>query len=158
MPSQKTSKATTAAPDKQSHSSMTSESEKQAGSSTTMPPREDILIPFGRARMSAWLYRSPTASKETPGPAIVLGHGLGGFKSMRLDAYSEVFQQAGYTAVAFDYRGFGESTGSTAQIVDYEAQQADWDVALEYVRNLEYVDPERLAVFGTSFGGGEHDM
>ncbi|KDE05869.1 hypothetical protein MVLG_03812 [Microbotryum lychnidis-dioicae p1A1 Lamole] len=118
------------------------------------PPRQDIEIPFGAARMSAWFYPSPIATTDKPGPCVVIGHGLGAFKLMRLDAYAETFQKAGYSALAFDYRGFGESTGSPRQILDWNAQQEDWKVVLEYTRTeFDQVDPERIAIFGTSFGG-----
>lgn len=138
-----------------------------------LPQRQTVQIPFGRARMSAWFWPSPTATKQRPGPAIVLGHGLGGFKSMRLDAYGEVVQKEGYSALAFDYRGFGDSTGSPAQVLDYGKQQDDWEVVLDYTRNLDVVgartwpvlfapadpspsaDADQIAIFGTSFGGGE---
>lgn len=108
-------------------------------SASKLPPRQDVIIPFGRARMSAWIYPSPKFTKDSPGPAIVLGHGLGGFKSMRLDAYAEVFQKAGYTALAFDYRGFGESTGSVQGVLNYQKQQDDWEVVIDYTRNLDVV-------------------
>lgn len=88
--------------------------------------------------------------------------------------YCELFQKEGYTAVAFDYRGFGESTGSEAQVLDWNMQQDDWAVVLEYVRSLPEVgasaflslllpfkpnpflrtDASRVGIFGTSFGGG----
>ncbi|SGY65933.1 BQ5605_C004g02607 [Microbotryum silenes-dioicae] len=147
------------------------------------PPRQDIEIPFGAARMSAWFYPSPIATTDKPGPCVVIGHGLGAFKLMRLDAYAETFQKAGYSALAFDYRGFGESTGSPRQILDWNAQQEDWKVVLEYTRtefdqvgkfSIEVIravdfgtsvgydpdskDPERIAIFGTSFGGGESKL
>lgn len=51
-----------------------------------MPARQDAWIPFGKAEMSAWVYPSPVSTKEKPGPAVVLGHGLGAVKDMRLDA------------------------------------------------------------------------
>lgn len=50
-----------------------------------LPPRRDIQIPFGTARVAAWLYPSPVASSTKPGPAIVCGHGLGAVKEMGLD-------------------------------------------------------------------------
>lgn len=39
-----------------------------------------------------------------------------------------MFQRAGYTCVAFDYRGFGQSKGSEPQILNFEMQQQDWAV------------------------------
>ncbi|HEU5158256.1 MAG TPA: alpha/beta fold hydrolase [Streptosporangiaceae bacterium] len=88
------------------------------------------------------------------GPAVVLGHGLGAVKEMRLDAYSERFAAAGYTAVAFDYRRFGSSGGRPRQLLDITEQLGDWAAAIAYTRALPQVDPARIALFGTSFGGG----
>ena len=45
-------------------------------------------------------------------PVIVMGHGFGGVRALRLYAYAERFVAAGYLVVVFDYRGFGESDGA----------------------------------------------
>jgi hypothetical protein len=115
--------------------------------------RTDVTFRSGDADCAAWLYR-PAGERSRPGPAVVLGHGLGAIKEMGLDAYAERFVEAGYTVLMFDYRHFGASGGEPRQVLDIERQLADWAAAIAYARSLPDVDPERMAIFGSSFGGG----
>ena len=73
---------------------------------------------------------------------------------MRLPAYAERFRAAGYACLVFDYRCFGASGGEPRQLLDVERQLGDWRAALAYARGRDDLDRERLAVWGTSFGGG----
>lgn len=116
--------------------------------------RIDVEIPAGKERMAAWLYASPKATASNPGPAIVLAHGLGATKELKLDVYAAKFNELGYTCLVFDYRCNGASTGLPRGLIDWNEQQKDWHTALAYVRAQEIVDPERVGIFGTSFGGG----
>jgi pimeloyl-ACP methyl ester carboxylesterase len=56
--------------------------------------------------------------------------------------------------LAFDYRHFGASDGEPRQLIDVARQLEDWAAALAAARRLEGVDPERVAAWGSSFGGG----
>jgi dienelactone hydrolase len=118
-----------------------------------VPPfaREDIRFRSGEVECGGWLYRP---ERQGPGPAVVLGHGLGAIKEMRLDAYAERFAAAGYVALVFDYRHFGVSGGEPRQLLDINRQLEDWAAAVEHARGLAEVDPDRVAIFGSSFGGG----
>jgi pimeloyl-ACP methyl ester carboxylesterase len=73
---------------------------------------------------------------------------------MRLDAYAERFQAAGYACLVFDYRNFGDSEGQPRQLLDIDMQLADWAAAVDFARTLPGIDPKRIALWGTSFGGG----
>lgn len=83
-----------------------------------------------------------------------MAHGLGGVKEMRLDAFAERFTAAGYVCLVFDYRHFGASSGSPRQLLDIDRQLEDWRSAVSFARTLDGVDPDRVVVWGTSFGGG----
>lgn len=96
----------------------------------------------------------PAGETNTRLPCIVLGHGLGCIQSMGLQCYSHVFASAGYMCLSFDYRHFGDSEGQPRQLLDTEQQNKDWHSAIAYVRTLDVVDPERVGIFGSSFGGG----
>ena len=85
---------------------------------------------------------------------VILGHGLGGTREMRLDAFAERFAQAGIAALAFTYRHFGDSGGQPRQLLSIKRQLADWDAAIDWVKNRRDVDGTRIAVWGSSFGGG----
>ena len=124
-----------------------------------MPPapwtRSDVWIPSASQRLAAWLYRPVSAGPpRIPGPCIVMAHGFGGVRELRLDAFAERFAAAGYVALVFDYRHFGASEGEPRQILDISRQHEDWAAAIAYARSLDGVDPAAIVLWGTSFGGG----
>jgi pimeloyl-ACP methyl ester carboxylesterase len=84
----------------------------------------------------------------------VLAHGFTGVRAARLDAYASRFASAGYAALVFDYRGFGESGGEPRQVIDVRMQLDDWRSAIAFARTLDGVDPDRIVLWGTSFSGG----
>lgn len=116
-----------------------------------MAQREDVQFTSGHERVSAWLYRP-----EAPGdaPMLVMAHGLGGVRTMRLDAYAERFSAAGYACLVFDYRNFGDSEGEPRQLLDIGMQLQDWAAAVAYARTLPDIDSRRIGLWGTSFSGG----
>lgn len=116
-----------------------------------MTQREDMRFPSGDNLISAWLYR-PAGSG--PAPLLVMAHGLGAVRSMRLDAYAERFSAAGYACLVFDYRNFGDSEGLPRQVLDVGMQLADWAAAVAYARTIQGIDPDRIGLWGTSFAGG----
>lgn len=121
-----------------------------------MTTRTTIDFLSGGDRCTGWLYLpdSNTEDTKTAPPVIVMGHGLGSVRTMRLDAYAERFAAAGYACLLFDYRHFGDSEGQPRQLLDITKQRQDFAAALAYARTLPSVDSDRIIVWGTSFGGG----
>lgn len=113
--------------------------------------REDVSFDSHGDRCAAWLYKPEGVERP---PVVVLCHGLGAVREMRLDAFAERFAQAGMAALAFTYRGFGDSGGEPRQILDIDMQHEDIAAALAYVRGRDDVDGTRVALWGSSFGGG----
>ena len=113
--------------------------------------RTDVTFHSGGEACAAWLYRPETAALA---PLIVMAHGFSATRELRLDAYAERFCAAGIGALVFDYRHFGASGGEPRQLLDISAQHADYRAALAHARTLDWVDPTRLALFGSSFSGG----
>ena len=103
-------------------------------------------------KMSAVLYAPDGAGPETPLPGIVLCHGFTGVKELILPDYARRFAAKGYAALAFDYRGFGESEGERGRLLPYE-QVRDIRNSITFMETLEEVDPERIGLWGTSYGG-----
>ena len=85
---------------------------------------------------------------------VILGHGLGATREMRLGAFGERFAEAGIAALAFTYRHFGDSGGQPRQLLSIKRQLADWDAAIAFIKGRTDIDRTRLAVWGSSFGGG----
>ncbi len=115
--------------------------------------RTDVTIPSGNDTLAAWLYLPERHNGRKP-PVIVMAHGLGAVKEMRLDAYAERFVAAGYACLVFDYRHFGGSTGEPRQLLDIGRQLEDWEAAIAWARGCHDVDGSRVVLWGTSFGGG----
>lgn len=113
--------------------------------------REDVSIDSHGTRMAGWLYKPDGV--ENP-PVVVLCHGLGAVREMALDKYSERFADAGIAALSFTYRGFGDSEGEPRQLLDIGMQHDDIRAALAYARGRDDLDGNRVALWGSSFGGG----
>jgi uncharacterized protein len=113
--------------------------------------RHDVAFTSGEDNCAAWLYLP--IGVESP-PVVILGHGLGGTREMRLDAFAERFAAAGIAALAFTYRHFGDSGGQPRQLLSIKRQLADWDAAIGYVKARRDLDGTRIAVWGSAFVGG----
>lgn len=113
--------------------------------------RIDAVITSSGVGCAAWLYRP---DGDGPHPLVVMAHGFSATREQRLDAYAERFCDAGVGALLFDYRHFGASGGEPRQLLDIGRQQADFRAAVAHARAIDWVDPERVALFGSSFSGG----
>ena len=119
-------------------------------SSNLLEPTE-LRFPSGGLHCAASFYRPLGAG---PFPVIVMAHGLGGTRIMRLPAFAERFVADGYACLVFDYRHFGDSDGEPRQLLDIGRQLEDWKAAIAHARTLPEVDAAKLVIWGTSFGGG----
>ncbi len=118
---------------------------------------QDLLAPTTVKFLSGGLHCTGDFYRPLgagPFPVIVMAHGLGGTRKMRLPAFAERFTAAGYACLVFDYRHFGDSEGSPRQLLDIGKQLEDWKAAIAYARSLPDADPKRVVIWGTSFGGG----
>src|SRR5690349_20947540 len=113
--------------------------------------RTDATFESGGWRCAAWVYEP---EGEGPFPCVVLAHGWTGVREQRLDAFAERFASAGLAALVFDYRHFGASEGEPRQLLDIGRQHEDWVAAIAYARTRGDVDPDRIALWGSSFSGG----
>lgn len=113
--------------------------------------RHTITIPVEDSFCTAWLYLPSGVDRP---PVVVLGHGMGCTREMRLDAYAERFASRGIASIAFTYRNFGDSGGKHRQDLDVRGQLRDWEAVLAHAQTREDLDGNRIAIWGTSFGGG----
>src|SRR2546426_9648060 len=83
---------------------------------------------------------------------IVLCHGYTGVKDLYLPDNARVLNEAGYVAMTFDYKGWGDSGGPRSRLAPY-SRVADVQAALTFLGTLPEVDAGRLGIYGTSYGG-----
>ncbi|WP_054813411.1 alpha/beta hydrolase [Nocardia arizonensis] len=114
--------------------------------------RVEVGFTSGGEQCAAWLY--PPDGVPKPRPLVVMGHGLGGTREMGLDRYARRFAAAGMAVLIFDYRHFGASQGTPRQLLHIARQREDWRNAIAFARTLRGIDKTRIALWGTSFGGG----
>ncbi|MEU1986170.1 alpha/beta fold hydrolase [Nocardia sp. NPDC019395] len=114
--------------------------------------RVEVGFPSGGQKCAGWLYLP--AGPPKPRPIVVMGHGLGANREMGLDRFARRFAAAGMGVLAFDYRHFGNSDGDPRQMVNIARQREDWTAAIAYARTLRGFDATRIALWGTSLGGG----
>jgi uncharacterized protein len=113
--------------------------------------RGDCTFSVGGDACSAWRY--VPAGGEDSAPVVVMAHGLSGTRRDKLGPFAERFAAAGVAALLFDHRGFGDSAGEP-DLFHPGRQLDDWRGAIACARSLPGIDPERVATFGSSMGGG----
>jgi uncharacterized protein len=113
--------------------------------------RSDLRFPCGDSECAGWLYLPKGVDRP---PVVVMAHGFAGTRDVALPFFAERFARDGIAAFVFDYRHFGASGGAPRQVVDPWRQLDDWKAALAFVRAHERVDAARVALWGTSLGGG----
>ena len=141
---------------------------------------ENIEIWSDGTRMQGNLF-IPQDDSVKKWPTILLAHGWGGLKSHLNQSYAPKFAAAGYIVMTFDYRGWGESDSrlvvygdmpkpgrfnstisvqATAirDLVDPLDQYEDIQASLYFLEGDNRVDSERIAIWGSSFGGGHAVM
>src|SRR5829696_6406967 len=114
--------------------------------------RQDIEFDAEGTTLRGWLYVPDTAAG--PAPTIVMCHGYSAVKELFLDAFAEVFCDAGFCALVYDNRNLGASDGEPRQEIDPWAQVRDYRHAITFARTLPEVDPERIGIWGSSYSGG----
>src|SRR6516164_2039722 len=103
-------------------------------------------------RMEGDLFLPVDLKANERRPGVVLCHGFTGVRSLILGDYAKAFAQAGFVALTFDYRGYGGSEGIRRRLIPME-QIDDIRNAISFFETLPEVDPDRIGLWGTSFGG-----
>jgi dipeptidyl aminopeptidase/acylaminoacyl peptidase len=118
---------------------------------------EDVSFPsFDGLEIPAFLMRPRDASAERPVPAVVYPHGGPTMHyGDEWDGHAQYFVDRGFAWLALNFRG------STGYGRDFERKNHDvWGVddtkdclaAADFLRTLDWVDGERLGIFGASYG------
>ncbi|OGP87221.1 MAG: peptidase S15 [Deltaproteobacteria bacterium RBG_16_48_10] len=114
--------------------------------------RKNIEFKSKGVTCRGWFY-TPDKGKG-PFPTIVHASGWAYVKEMVMPQYAESFAKVGVASLVFDYRTLGASDGEPRQHIDLFAQIEDVKNGISFVQTLPEVDPERVGVWGISYGGG----
>jgi dipeptidyl aminopeptidase/acylaminoacyl peptidase len=108
------------------------------------PQCEEIQLQSDGLALAACVYR-PAA--PGPAPALIVCHGFASCKENHA-VFARQAAQAGFVALAFDFRGHGSSEGC----LDSRSLN-DIGAALAYLAQDPQVDSRRIIVRGSSMGG-----
>jgi fermentation-respiration switch protein FrsA (DUF1100 family) len=93
-------------------------------------------------RLSAWFIPHPA-----PRATLLFFHGNAGNLSHRLESI-RLFHDLGLAVFIIDYRGYGQSEGSTSEAGTYRDAAAAWG----YLVGQRHISPREIVIFGRSLG------
>jgi len=111
-------------------------------------PYEDIrLFTSDGLSLHGW-YVPVSPIHAQPRGTVLFLHGNAGNISHRIDSL-QMFHRLGYSALIFDYRGYGNSGGTPSEQGTYRDAEAAW----RYLTEQRRIPSCRIVLFGESLGG-----
>jgi fermentation-respiration switch protein FrsA (DUF1100 family) len=95
--------------------------------------------------------RSAATGRRQPG--VVLTGPFTGVKEQVTGTYARILAMSGFTTLAFDHRGFGESGGRPGH-EDSQGKLADLRAAVGFLADRAEADAARIGIVGICLGGG----
>jgi fermentation-respiration switch protein FrsA (DUF1100 family) len=104
------------------------------------------------AVVAADLYTPDTMIEGKKYPAIGICQGFTGIRSTpMMEGLGNALNEAGYVAITFDYRGWGDSGGERGRLAPLE-QVDDIRNTITFLETLKFVDADRIGLVGISYG------
>ena len=114
---------------------------------------KEVEFPSEGAMLRGLLFLPESESRRRP--VVIMAHGTSATVYMVADKYAEAFSRAGLAVLLYDHRNFGRSEGEPRQEINPWVQCRGYRDAVKFVERLDEVDPERIALWGDSYTGGE---
>ena len=119
----------------------------------------DLYTPKAEAPLSSpegGTIASPKASGNAslPLPAIAVSGPFGAVKEQCSGLYAMKMAERGFVALAFDPSYTGESSGEPRRTASPDINTEDFMAAVDFLSQLEGVDPERIGIIGICGWGG----
>jgi len=115
--------------------------------------QESVKFPSGGVELSGGVHLPDGRESGERRPAIIMMHGFGANKSGGPEWICKQYEDWGYVALRFDYRGCGESGGERGRVIPLEEVE-DARNAVTYMAARPEVDASRIALCGSSLGAG----
>ena len=87
-------------------------------------------------------------------PAIALSGPFGAVKEQSSGLYAQEMAARGFLTIAFDPSFTGESGGEPRYMHSPDIDVEDFQAAIDYLSNLDLVDPDRISIIGICGWGG----
>lgn len=87
-------------------------------------------------------------------PLVIMAGGWCYTKEIVMPYYAKYFHDIGCATLRFDYRNFGESTGTPRQHISPWDQIEDYRNALSFAQTLDGIDHAKTGIWGISYSGG----
>ncbi|MCJ7625748.1 MAG: S9 family peptidase [Anaerolineaceae bacterium] len=120
-------------------------------------PEQVNFSGFGNENIDALLYRPRTIQPGKQYPAMLLIHG--GPNAQHLNTWWPFLQylvSKGYIVLAPNCHGsmgYGRMF-TDSNVMDWAGKdKEDWVQAVKFLTNLDYIDPDRIGIWGRSYGG-----
>ena len=113
---------------------------------------EELYCLNGGKRIYGLMFRPRTS--DTRMPAVILSHSYS-LTHTAMESYARAIAEQGCAAYCFDFCGGSGSSlsdGDTSQMTVF-TEVGDLEAVLTTIRALEYVDPDRIFLLGSSQGG-----
>jgi alpha/beta superfamily hydrolase len=113
---------------------------------------EKVTIDSAGLKLAGVVHTPDNLKKGARLPAFVICHGFGGHKDGPQQMWTaNKLNEWGYVALRFDFRGCGESGGPRGNVIGLE-EVDDAKAAVSFMASRADVDPNRIAISGTSYG------
>jgi len=138
--------------------------------------KKTVTIYSDGIKMVGDLYLPAGLKQGDKRPAVIFCNGTSGTKRGTPTQLAPHFLEAGFVFLGFDYRGWGESEGKLLPVeplpkpdekgevtvkvrvvkwqMDFADQTQDIRAAISFLAGEPNVDPERIGLLGSSYGGG----
>ena len=120
--------------------------------STNSTTKEAVHFYADGLKIAGHFTPAAGAKPSSRNPTVVCIHGYTGRKEVYMPGYIRELSAAGYNALEFFHRGFGDSEGVKLRCKPWD-QVTDIHSAVIYLTQRADVDPQRIGLYGTSFGG-----
>ena len=104
---------------------------------------EEVFLDVAGNRTHAWFVPLEGATMT-----VLFSHGNAGNIAGRLESI-QLLRSMGFSVLAYDYGGYGRSTGGASEQRVYHDVEAAW----AYLTEIRGIAPSRIVLFGRSMGG-----